>query len=966
MQKIWVLRLSVLLIICFFTVSLSSPAIHATETFNLSGQVVDATTQQPLNNATIAIWNTQSAYHFHWRLVERTQTNSEGQYQVTISADNPNTNYIVYFYHNNSQTPGFDYVPGSIEFSHPSEDMTFSVQLYPAASIVFEGEYWFVEATKPSQNYQYIVHTDPSYETNYTMVSTFGTIMHNFLNTSAEHVIVPLDRGFDLEVNASLAVSDRVEMKTLQIPDATPSAQGSLQSINIEQYTIQLNLHNVETQLHESRQLLQSLEEKEFYTVVEKSDLTQIESQMEVVKAQIEEQRFRSAFIELKEAYIGNQVLFQRLQAIFFDANGSVGSLIFFFALTAVVLTLFFFDRLRSQIIVYIVILTVFLAIFYFVYPGSRLITFIEFIGYSSVATGGVYLLTVILRRVLRDKTVSTFALSKRNLRRRQTRFLLTLVTVLVLVMSFVSFTSFATGYGFTVQREGMPPQQDQDAWIMVQAPQTTVASSFSFVPVDAITVESLQLITEIVSVAPKRTTQPELIALGSFESPRTSQSISYRGVIGISPEAETVSTHVSEIIVEGRFLEETDINCVLLEQQLAHEEGIEVNMLLTFQPSHSVLTLPNVTVIGLFDSQRLRSIKELNGDSFVPSKLVRFDIEDFPVERDCAPQEVLITTFADALTFARVEVSRLNVGVDPTTAPSVAKELVLGQGLVAWFIESGSLHIAQVAEYLEGQGSVIFVPWIIVIFNVIITMLNSVYESRKEISILSSVGLNPTDIIGLFIAEAAVIGILGGGLGYLVGISNYKILAGLSIVIEVRPKVSVLWSFASIALSVAAVLVGALVALRSSVVITPSLLRRWSVKKDVHRMGEPWIIDIPFKVKDNEIENLFNYISARYHRYLKSIGTNPDVGEIRHYEIETVDVVTKTVEFYYLLGSSMGSRVGSFPFQLVASKAVSDEAFTFQVICKGGEDNTEDTVSFLRMSIIEWSTYKTVANNEV
>jgi ABC-type lipoprotein release transport system permease subunit len=839
------------------------------------------------------------------------------------------------------------------------------VQLYPAASIVFEGEFWFVETTKPSQNYQYIVHSDPSYETNYTMVSTFGTTTHNFLNTSTEHVILPLDRSYDLEVNASLAVSDRVVTKTLQITDVTPSSQGSRQYVNIEQYTIQLNLHNVETQSHDSRQLLQTLEEKEFYTVVEKSDLTQIESQIEVVKAQIEEQRFRSAFIALKEAYIGNQVLFQRLQAIFFDANGSVGSLIVFFAVTAVVLALFFFDRLRSQIIVYIGVLTIFLTIFYFVYPGSRLISFIEFIGYSSAATGGVYLFTVILRRVLRDKTVSTFALSKRNLRRRQTRFLLTLVTVLVLVMSFVSFTSFATGYGFTVQREGVTPQPDQDAWVMVQAPQSTIASSFSFVPVDAITVASLQLNAEIASIAPKRTTQPELIALGSFESPQTAQAVSYRGVIGISPEAETRSTHVSEIIVEGRFLEETDTNCVLLEQQLAREEGIAVNMTLTFHPRHSVLTLPNVTVIGLFDSQRLGSVKELNGDDFVPSKLVQRDIEDFPVERACEPREVLITTFADALAFARVEVSRLNLGVNPTTAPTVAKELALGQGLVAWFIESGSLHIAQVAEYLEERGSVIFVPWIIVIFNVIITMLNSVYESRKEISILSSVGLNPTDIIGLFIAEAAVIGILGGGLGYLIGISNYKILASLSIVIEVRPKISVLWSFASIALSIAAVLVGAAVALRSSVVITPSLLRRWSVKKDVHRMGEPWIIDIPFKVEDNEIENLFDYVSARYHRYLKSISTNPNVGKIRRNDTEIQDVITKTLDFHYLLGSSMGSRVGSFPFQLVASKAVSDEAFTFQVICKGGEDTTEDTVSFLRMSIIEWSTYKSAANNK-
>ncbi len=534
----------------------------------------------------------------------------------------------------------------------------------------------------------------------------------------------------------------------------------------------------------------------------------------------------------------------------------------------------------------------------------------------------------------------------------------------MALVMSFVSFTSFATGYGFTVQREGLTPLANQDVWIMVQAPQTSISAFVSFIPVDAITLDSLQQNPEILNIAPKRTSQPELLPLGFFVNPRTSHPITYRGVIGILPEVETTSIDLAELIVEGRMLRETDSNGILLEQQRAQEEGITVNMTLTFHPRHSVLTQPNVTVIGLFDSHRLRTLKELNGEDYTPSKLVQLDIEALPDEHNCDPREIIITTFTDAQNFARVEISRLNLNIDSTKAPALAKEVALGQGLVAWFVENGSVYIAQVAEYLEERGSVIFVPWIIVIFNVITTMLNSIYESRKEISILSSIGLNPTDIIGLFIAEAAVIGIIGGGLGYLVGISNYKILSSLSIVIEVRPKISVLWSFASISLSIAAVLVGAFIALRSSVVITPSLTRRWGVAKDVHRMGEPWIIDIPFKVKEHEIENLFDYVTARYHRYLKSIGTNSEVGEIRRHNTQTPDVTTQILEFHYLLGSSMGSRVGSFPFQLVANKAMSDDAFTFQVICKGGEDTTEDAVSFLRMSIIEWSTYKSASEN--
>ena len=70
-----------------------------------------------------------------------------------------------------------------------------------------------------------------------------------------------------------------------------------------------------------------------------------------------------------------------------------------------------------------------------------------------------------------------------------------------------------------------------------------------------------------------------------------------------------------------------------------------------------------------------------------------------------------------------------------------------------------------------------IFFPIIIASLIVLNTMLGSVFERIKEIHIFSSIGLAPSHIGMLFIAEALVYAILGSVAGYLLGQFTSKIL---------------------------------------------------------------------------------------------------------------------------------------------------------------------------------------------
>jgi hypothetical protein len=261
-------------------------------------------------------------------------------------------------------------------------------------------------------------------------------------------------------------------------------------------------------------------------------------------------------------------------------------------------------------------------------------------------------------------------------------------------------------------------------------------------------------------------------------------------------------------------------------------------------------------------------------------------------------------------------------------------------------------------AEYSEAKGLSVMIPWVIVVLNVIITMLNSMFERRREIAVLSSVGLNPSHIGGIFLAEAAVIGASGGGIGYLMGLGGYRGMLALSIAVEVRQKVSAVWSVASVAVAVAAVLVGTAIALRSSVVVTPSLLRRWTEGEKIEGTGGQWEFQMPIRLHEEGVIALFGYLKTAIPSYIMSTYPSMDRGWIRSRMKETEEggpgASVRILAFNYFLGHS--DPLGSSPFSLVAEKKNGEETYSLRIICKGAEESTiEKKVTFIRMLIVDW-----------
>ena len=109
-------------------------------------------------------------------------------------------------------------------------------------------------------------------------------------------------------------------------------------------------------------------------------------------------------------------------------------------------------------------IYTLSLLVFYKSYPGSVIISMQNFLGTSLLAIGISIVVAIFLPKFMKGRSgdghvpvrnmiVPLFSLAKRSMRRRKLRFLLTLASITVLVMSFVSLTSFSEGYGIITTR---------------------------------------------------------------------------------------------------------------------------------------------------------------------------------------------------------------------------------------------------------------------------------------------------------------------------------------------------------------------------------------------------------------------------------------------------------------------------------------------------------------------------------
>ncbi len=213
-------------------------------------------------------------------------------------------------------------------------------------------------------------------------------------------------------------------------------------------------------------------------------------------------------------------------------------------------------------------------------------------------------------------------------------------------------------------------------------------------------------------------------------------------------------------------------------------------------------------TVAAVVDQQAMLSLAGLNGKRYAPVDYYRYPrmlqeqidvMEESRIDADVtsmataeafrqlAPDQFAIIRAVRAGEFAATLRAVVLVPKDPADTMPLAESLAERIHQPVFAADGGRVVLCAAAEVtrLTGLGNVV-VPLLIGGLIILSTMLNAVYERRREIGIFMAVGLAPAHVGALFLAEAAALGTIGVVGGYILGqglgtvAATYDVIPGL------------------------------------------------------------------------------------------------------------------------------------------------------------------------------------------
>ena len=921
----------------------SNPSIY--------GRVLDASTGLPIPNATIVIWdlNTLQKPKLGAGIY---RTNDKGEYNASGSYLKPDHSYRVYAYRGNFTKRMLDYVPAlqKLRLGLTTSEANASFYLVPGGLVTLEGSVYLVQSSSPGGGRLFINVAnkgDLNLIFNASYISDYGDYADSwFLGLGREVVPVPADVPVILEARIwffsreqSSVMKEMFQIRDGQLPFQI--AQGGLKSSGLSEYSLRGGIDAVDTKLLDVSSEIDQAQGIGFLVFEERRSLAQgrqevVSAQTMLITAQNDEDYLevwsilRNTWIALDFISLGlvNMRLVSMANSLYLPAIMAVFS---------AVLAFFFFENERKKIVSSVAIYVVFLILLYFLYPGAHIVideNFPIFLGTATVSFLGVSVLVFAVPRVWKELDVEgevptrsaisiVFSMAKRQIRRRKIRGFFTILSIIILVLAFTSLTSFGTVFGIVSERLEVTAPSDG---ILVK--RVINQTSLLFSPLGSDDPSVLKKVMNIGTLALRLQNMPSSNPIGQLMNPIDEDKVFLFGMLGIVPANESSYTHLEEIIEEGSYLSEASPSGILIGANLARKVGLEANDNVTLEIL-GVSGIPSDFVVtGVFNDDGYDSLTDLDGELFGPPRL----LSDGTV-RACNSTEVVIMNWrtlknlqemANALQpegapqFAVLSeiVFKPDENVD---VDSITRSLIFVFDYTVFLSSNEAITHYYIGSYIEFKGAAeLLIPLVMVTLNVGTVMLNSVYERRKEIRTLSMLGLNPTFIGLIFLAEAIITGMVGGSLGYLFGLGFYRITVLFGQELMVREKLEWWWSAIGFAI---ALLASVLSAIRPAALAvstyTPSKIKKLKLSEEeakvrregIFRVYQARELSMPIKVniyeKDFFILFFLDSLDELRTGYIERIENVEEMPDLENVKGELV----KEVKFEYCLGTGLEKK---------------------------------------------------------
>ncbi len=456
---------------------------------------------------------------------------------------------------------------------------------------------------------------------------------------------------------------------------------------------------------------------------------------------------------------------------------------------------------------------------------------------------------------------VAAFLLGVSNLRRRRLRTALTCATLIILTFTIMSFTSAksmrrharvlydskAPYQGFLLKNvnwRSLPPE----AFGLIE-------NSFGGQAVSA----------PRVWLEDEDRTRATRIPVGV-----NGRVFEAQGMVGLSAEESKISG-IDTIVTAGRWLRPDDWQAVLLPQRMAEQLNIE--------PNQTVFLwgMP-FKVIGIFSGAKLQERNDLDGEPLTPVIFPReMSSELSEVEEEALESGDDVREFQSRYQHIAGDLSVIvpyrfllaagghlkGVAVhprNPDTIQATARDLIDRFGLSLFSGEPDGTYLYHASDSMSYSGVPnIIIPLIISIFIVLNTMIGSVYERKREIGIYTSVGLAPSHVSFLFIAEAMAFAVLSVVFGYLLAQVTAKLFATTTLWSGITVNYSSMSGVAAMILVIGVVLISVIYPSKvAGKIAMPDVNRSWTLPPARGNLLE---ITLPFLMTYTEHRSIGGFL---------------------------------------------------------------------------------------------------------
>ncbi|MFU2210152.1 FtsX-like permease family protein [Solidesulfovibrio sp. C21] len=458
----------------------------------------------------------------------------------------------------------------------------------------------------------------------------------------------------------------------------------------------------------------------------------------------------------------------------------------------------------------------------------------------------------------------AAFVIGVSNLRRRKVRTALTCLTLVILTFTIMSFTSVKS-------------TRDEGAVLYAEhAPYHGVL--LKNVGWRSLPPEALSVVRDAYGrddvVAPLAWLELPEKTLSPATSIRTGKAVeTVQGLIGLSP-AEGQAGRMRGVLTAGRWFEPGQRDAIILPVPMAARLGVG--------PGDTVTLFGRpFTVAGLFDRNALDTRVDLDGESLTPVVYPsEASVEVSEAEKEAAESGDDVRTMQsryqhvdDDLTAIIPYDTLMGLGgqlksilVAPRNAvlalaktqaddgSALAMKLADRFGLTVFSGQDGGVYLYHAGDSLGYAGVPnILIPLVISVLIVLNTMIGAVFERKREIGVYTAVGLAPSHVSFLFIAEALAFAVISVVLGYLLAQVCAGLLSGTPLWAGMTANYSSMAGVAAMGLVIGVVLLSVIYPSRvAGQIAIPDVNRSWTLPTPVDGIIRT---RLPFLVRVREQE---------------------------------------------------------------------------------------------------------------